>query len=192
MTTEIYNPDLKEAFEYEKAEIEANLEDLMAQFLDASSKNGESTLDEMKIRRLAFAVKYLEEEVEKLKRLKAAVVAEWDHRISEKNKNIAEIKDIIRGYLKEHNNGKSLKLDIGTLSLRSKKPNITNVDAKKLRAYLAERGDLANFLKPGELNVTLAKNELLRKLDSKELTVDEISEFGTYEPEDKSLSIKFK
>ena len=188
-----YNPDLKEALEFEKQEVGENLEDLMAQFLQESEKEHTLELDEMQIRKMMFAIKYIEEEAERLKRLKTAVVAEWDRRIAEKTQNVDEIKAKIKEYVTVQNKGKALKLDIGTASLRKVKHNLEIKDKAALRIWLSNNDKLENFLKPAELDTTLAKNHLLAKVEKNELALVDLPKgMAEYKPEDKSLTIKLK
>jgi exonuclease VII large subunit len=190
-----YNPDLAEALDYEQKEVGMNLESMMSELLDSHEiESGHKTeIDEMSVRRMTLALRYLAEEEETLKRLKEAVMTEWDRRIKEKQDNAAQIKRVIEQYIKEENKGKALKLDVGTVSLRKVKANFTAVDKNRLRAWLNEKGLLDRFIKPAEIDATLAKNYILSQIEQDELSLEDLPEgIGDYRPEEKSVSIRFK
>lgn len=192
--TENYNPDFQSALDYESKEVGLGLEDLMAEIMQNADVREGSTFDEMKIRRMILALRHLKRETEDLKRFKKAVVADWDKRIKDKEKNMDQIKDVIHDFLVKENKGKALSLDVGTVSVRKVAPNfdVTKEQEALLRTYLEEAGMLGNFLKPAELDVSLVKKELVNRIESKSIPVESLQHVGTYQPESTTLSIRMK
>ena len=156
------NLDLKDAMEFEKKEVAATIEDLMAEVMDQAEIK-EKKLDEMTVRKMMFALQYLEEEEKDLKRMKKAVMAEWDRRINKKKEEAENIKAILKSYIEKENNGKPLKLDVGTVSQRRVPHKISIESEAKIREYLTKAGKIDNFLEPAPLNTTLVKNYLMHE-----------------------------
>lgn len=152
------NPRIYEAFDEEAKGID--VQDLMAGMLEQfnADKGYKPTVtDEVKIRKMLLAKKYIEREQERLTLLKAAVVADWDERIRAKGKEIEGIADFIESYLKNQNNGKKLSLDVGTVTLRRSAPKVKLIDDKKEEAiaFLKQHGQFDSFAKAPELDTAL-------------------------------------
>lgn len=189
-----FNPELQAAFDYESKLVGDNLEDLMAEMLDNADRSGEKAFDDLRARKMIFAIRHLERERDELKRYKKAVAAEWDTRIKGKEENIERIKDYLFHSIQENNEGKTLHLDVATLSCK-KVPASFSVDKTKIgkmREYLQEAGILEQFLKPAEINETLAKNQIASMISSGIVQPEAFDEIGTYNPEGQTLSIRMK
>ena len=194
MSTEVFNPDLQAALDFEANEIGMDLESMMAEMLGNAERSGESTFDDLKIRRMVLALRHLEREIDELKRFKKAIAAEWDNRIKGKEKSITQIKDTIHTYLTKENDGKGLKLDVATISVKKVNPSF-EIEKDKiplLRSYLEDAGILDNFLKPPVLDETLAKNQIANMITNKQVPEESMAELGTYKPETTTIAIRMK
>jgi hypothetical protein len=163
------NPKVYEAFEEEAKGID--IQGLMSQMMEQfNNEKGytPSVTDEIKIRKMLLAKKYIEKEQERLVHLKAAIVEEWDVKIKAKAKEIEDITEFIGSFVKNHNGGKKLSLDVGTVSLRRSAPKV-KLDAEKKEdavAFLKQHNQLESFLKPAELDVTLLQNAYISQFSS--------------------------
>ena len=187
-----YNPDLEQAMNFEAQLAAMGLDDLMTEIMENAGVDKDPTLDEMKVRRMIFALRYLDDEIETQKRMKKAIAAEWDSRIKKKEQQQEQIKEQIAKFVNEHNNGKALALDVATVSMKKKAAAIVIKDKAALRNYLVENDELHKFLKPGDLDETLAKKALLARLESNQITLDDLEGIGEYQEEGKSLAIRMK
>jgi hypothetical protein len=165
MTT---NPKIYEAFEEEAKGID--VQDLMSQMMEqfnADKGYTPTVTDEIKIRKMLLAKKYIEREQGRLAHLKAAIVADWDEKIMNKGKEIEGINDFIESYLKHHNNGKKISLDVGTATLRRSAPKV-KLDIEKKEeavAFLKQHNVLESFQKPAELDSTLLQNSYVTQFN---------------------------
>lgn len=160
------NPKLYEAFEEEAKDV--NLEELMQQMLGAfnEEKGYEPTpADEIRIRKMMLARKYLEKEADHLTLLKAAIVEDWDQKIKKKLDDAKSIDEFIERYLKDVNKGKKLSLDVGTATLRRSAPKAKVIDQDKARAFLQEHNQLEAYLKPGVLDVSLLQRSYMNQFE---------------------------
>ncbi len=160
------NPKLHEAFEEEVKDI--NIEDLMQEMLGSFNQEKGYTptpIDEIRIRKMMLARKYIEHEAKRLKVLRDAVKEEWDKRIDKKNEEAAAINDFIEKYLKDFNDGKKLSLDVGTATLKRTAPKTKVIDVERAKKFLKEHGKLDLFLKAPDLDVTLLQDTYLNQFD---------------------------
>lgn len=194
MQTTVFNPDLKEAMDFEVSEAGMDIISLMAEMSGNAEEKQESVFDEMKVRRMVLSLRHLNRELNDLKRFKKAIMAEWDTRIENKKKSITEIKDVIHDYLVNKHEGKGLKLDVATISVKKVSPSF-EIDKSKvplLRAYLEDAGMLQNFLKPPALDETLAKHEIANLITSHKIPAESLEEIGTYRPESTTIVVRMK
>lgn len=162
------NPKLYEAFEEEAKEI--NVEDLMQEMLNSFNQESgynPSATDEIRVRKMMLARKYIEKDVEHLTLLKKAVMEEWDARINKKREEINGLNGLIEKYIKDANKGKKLSLDVGTATLRRSAPKTKIVNIEKAKAHLQEKGELQKFLKAPELDTTLLQKTYINKFNEK-------------------------
>lgn len=162
----IDNPKLYEAFEEEAKDV--NVEDLMQQMLEAFNQDKGYTptpADEIRIRKMMLARKYIEKETERLTFLRDAIIQDWNAKIARKLQEIESINDFIEKYLKEINNGEKLSLDVGTATLRRSAPKAKVVDKDAAKEFLRERGMLESYLKAPELDITLLQNAYAREFE---------------------------
>lgn len=162
------NPKIYEAFEEEAKGID--VEGLMAQMMESfqADKGYKPTVtDEVKIRKMLLARKYIEREQDRLTHLKAAIMADWDEKIQAKQKEIQSINEFIEGYIKNQNGGKKLSLDVGTATLRRSAPKVKLNPEKKddAIAFLKHHGVLESFQKPADLDVSLLQNSYVKQFN---------------------------
>lgn len=158
------NPRLYEAFEEEAKEI--NVEELMQQMLTSFNEQKgyvPTPADEIRIRKMMLARKYIEKEAERLTFLRNAITEDWDAKISRKLQEAVSINDFIEKYLKEINGGKKLSLDVGTATLRRSAPKTKVIDVDKAIDFLKEHGQLSSYLKAPVLDTTLLQNAYLNQ-----------------------------
>lgn len=158
------DPILQEAFEVEAKDID--VKSLMQEMLNAFQEEKDyqpTPMDELKVRKLMLARKYLMKDIEHLTILRDAVVQEWNDRIKRKQEEIDDINGLIAHYLKEVNKGKKLSLDVGTATLRRVPPKAKVVDKERAKQYLQEIGELEKFLKAPELDTTLLQKTLVNQ-----------------------------
>lgn len=156
MTT---NVKLYEAFEEEAKEI--NIEELMQQMLGQFNEQKgyvPTPADEIRIRKMMLARKYIEKEANRLTILRDAIVDDWNTKINRKFQEIESIGEFIEKWLKEANNNQKLSLDVGTATLRRSAPKAKVIDKDKAKDFLKEHGQLESYLKAPELDVTLLQN----------------------------------
>jgi hypothetical protein len=161
---------LQEALNYEAQEAILSIEDMMAEMLGNVEAGGGYTgpkFDEIKIRKMLLARNFLLKEEEKLKEMKAVVAADWDKRIKGKRNQVEVIDGLIDRYIREDNKGKTLSLDVATVSMKRKPHTVKVNDEMKFRLHLAEEGKLESFLKPATLDTTLAQNAILNDYKAK-------------------------
>lgn len=158
------NEYIDQAFEEEGKGID--IQELMAQMM--ASVNEEkgytpSVADELRIRKMMLARRYIEAEMNRLVLLKAAIMQDWDLKIKAKADDIQSINDFIESYLKNQNQGKKLALDVGTASLARSAPK-TKLDPEKKEDainFLKQHNILESFQKPAELDATLLQNSYI-------------------------------
>lgn len=164
----VVNEYLHEALDVEAQDID--IAALMAEMMDSVNQEKgyePSVVDEIRIRKMMLASRYLNQEADHLKKLKAAVVQDWDARIKKKTDDIQSIKDFIESYLKNHNGGKKLALDVGTATLRRTPNKVKLDDSRKMEAidFLKKHNVFENFQKPGELDSTLLQNSYIKEFE---------------------------
>lgn len=160
------NPKLYEAFEEEAKDI--NLEELMAQMLGAfnDEKGYEPTpADEIRIRKMILARKYIEKDIDRLAMLRDAVKDDWNAKINRKKDEIKGIDEFVEKYLKDINKGKKLSLDVGTATLRRNPPKTVVVDEEKARSFLQDHNQLHLYLKPAPLDVSLLQKAYVNQFN---------------------------
>lgn len=151
MSTEI---DFKEAIrlEAEYLDIEQLMEDVLKQMEDEQETDVKLRLDDEKIRRYMLAAKMIEENEEKLKAGKKAVVAQWDKLIAIEAAHRERLRYLvgheIRLRKEEDSKFKNLKLDIGTLSVSKDKKEVKLSSAETLELAARMKGDHEKYIKP--------------------------------------------
>lgn len=162
---------LQEALNFEAKEAAVSLEELMGQILKNAEEAGENIrqeeLDDYTIRKMTLAKHYLLKDIEKMEKMKKAIVAEWDTRIDKKKNEIKAIEDIIFKFLKNQNGGKALQFDIATISTKKNPHRVKVTDEAKAREYLAANNLLEDFLKPAPLDNSSLQKYMLDKLMEK-------------------------
>jgi len=162
--------ELLEALEYEGQEAVQSLEEMMAEMLGNVEKGGDyvrDELDEYTVRKMLLARNYTQKDIEKMQNLKSAIVMDWDRRINNKKKDITNIEDMVDGYVRKQNKGKTLALDVATASLKRYGHKVKVKDKADVRAYFEEKNMLDKFLKPAQLDETLAQNHFMNLFESK-------------------------
>lgn len=162
MSTKLY-----EAFAEEAKEID--LQSLMAEMMESYNQEKgvqPNPLDELKVRKLMLARKYVEREVERLVLLKNSIMQEWDERIAKKAKEIEGIAGLIEHYIKNVNNGQKLSLDIGTATLRTSAHKVKVEDEEAAREFLQEHGVLQNYLKSPQLDIPLVQASYMNQFNA--------------------------
>jgi hypothetical protein len=158
------NPRLYEAFEEEAKDID--VQDLMEQMLASfNEKKGytPTPADEIRIRKMMLARKYIEKEASHLTLLRDAISEDWNTKINRKAQEVQGINDFIEKYLKEANGGQKLSLDVGTATLRRSAPKAKVVDVDKATEFLKEHGQLSAYLKAPLLDSTLLQNAYINQ-----------------------------
>lgn len=160
---------LHEAFEEEAKDI--NIEDLMAEMLGNFNQEKGYTptpADEIRIRKMMLAKRYIEKEAERLTMLRDAIMDDWNAKIKKKYQEAESIVEFIEKWIKEVNKGEKLSLDVGTATLRRSAPKVKvkadQIDAAK--AFLQEHGQLQAYLKPAPLDTTLLQNAYIKQFES--------------------------
>lgn len=164
MTTD--NPKLYEAFEEEAKDI--NIEELMQEMLgnfQAEKGYTPTPADEIRIRKMMLARKYIEKEADRLTMLRNAIMEDWNAKITRKFQEIDNINEFIEKWLKEANAGEKLSLDVGTATLRRSAPKTKVVDKDKAKDFLVASGQLNSFLKAPELDTTLLQNAYVNQFN---------------------------
>ncbi|MEB2276983.1 hypothetical protein LAV82_23475 [Bacillus sp. ILBB4] len=168
------NPKLYEAFAEEAQDI--NVQDLMAQMLENYNQEKgyvPTPADEIRIRKMMIAMKFLEEERNHLAMLKQAIMDEWDTRIKAKSKDIDGIKEFIEKYIKDANQGKKLSLDVGTATLRRNPPKVKVTDTEKAVEFLKQHNMFEQFAKAPVLDTTLLQNSYINDFNKQVATETE-------------------
>ncbi|ARC67295.1 hypothetical protein B14_200084 (plasmid) [Bacillus licheniformis] len=153
------NPKLYEALEEEAKDI--NIEDLMNEMLESFTQEKgciPTPTDELKVRKMVLARKYIEREIDRLTMLRDAIKAEWDQKIQKKKEEIDGLNGLIEKYIKDANNGKKLSLDVATVSLKRTGPKAVVIDEEKARDFLKQHNQLEKYLKKPALDSTLLQN----------------------------------
>ncbi len=160
------NPKLYEAFEEEAKSID--IEELMQEMLDSfNQEKGHvpTPADEIRIRRMMLARKYIEKEADRLTMLRDAIIEEWNGRINKKLEEVNSINDFIERFLKDANGGKKLSLDVGTATLRRTAPKTKVIDADKAKVFLEECGRLQEFQKAPVLDEVLLQKSYINQFN---------------------------
>lgn len=120
--------------------------------------------NDLDIRRMVIRRKYLTQDRDNLKEMKAAVVNQWDQRIKSKENQIDQINEIIYNYALQR--GGSVVLDVGTVSMRTNKHKVEITDLDALTALIETRDDKDKFLKKPEYDETAIKAYFTGLLDT--------------------------
>lgn len=159
---------LNQAYALEAREAAQSIEELMAEMLgnvEEATGYAPRKMDEMTIRRMLFARKYLGEEKEKLATMKQAVALEWDLRISKKQAQIDQIDGLVDKFIREENKGKALTLDVATPTLRKVPHKVDIKDKTKVIEHLKNTGEYKKFTKE-TLDETAAKKHYIEQLNT--------------------------
>jgi hypothetical protein len=160
------NPKLYEAFEEEAKEI--NIEDLMQQMMDSFNQEKgyiPTPVDEVRIRKMMLARRYIEKEADRLTILRGAILEDWNTKIQRKLQEAKGIEEFIERYLKDVNKGEKLSLDVGTATLRRSAPKTKVIDEEMATAFLKEHGQLAAYQKAPVLDTALLQNSYIRQFN---------------------------
>lgn len=122
-------------------------------------------VDEITIRKMIIAKKFKNQEIDRLKRLRDAVKAEWDKKIKAAEKEIEGMDSVIHNFIEKDNKGNKLILDVATVSLREVKHGIDVMDPEALKLYLSQRGVLHQFMMEPQLDTTAAKNYVIEEME---------------------------
>lgn len=161
------NTMLEEAYSTEAKDIDIQelMQDMLNNFQQETNYEP-NPFDEVKIRKLMLARKYILKDIQHIKQLRDAIIQEWNDRIERKEKEINDINNIIEYYIKHVNNGQKLSFDIGTATLRRNAPKAKVVDKIKAREYLQQIGELDKYLKAPELDTTLLQKTYINEFKS--------------------------
>lgn len=155
---------LYEAFDEEAKDVD--VADLMQQMMESYNQEKGYTptpADEVRIRKMMLARKYIEREADRLTLLREAVLEDWTARINKKLEEAKSIEEFIEDWIKNHNKGAKLSLDVGTATLRRTGPKVKVADAEKAKAFLQEHGQLQAYLKPAPLDTTLLQTAYMNQ-----------------------------
>ena len=131
-------------------------------------------IDLLTIRKMMIRYKMNELEIKKTKELKSAVMESWDKKIKSIEEDNESLKAIIDHWINETNGGKPAAFpDVGTAGTRKVPHSVSVKDPILFRHWLEQRGKLQLFLKPQELDVTAAKNDIVTYIDD---TADRLAE----------------
>lgn len=160
--------NLIEAYEEEAKDI--NIEELMAEMLGNFNETKGYTptpADEIRIRKMMLAKRYLEKEAERLTFLRDAIVEDWNAKIKRKLQEVTSIEEFIEKWIKEVNGGNKLSLDVGTATLRRSAPKVKlKADQiEQAKAFLEKHGQLESYLKPAPLDATLLQNAYINQFN---------------------------
>lgn len=144
--------DFKEAIrlESEMLDIEQMMEDVLKEMELQQQADIKLRLDDEKIRRYMLAVKMIEENENKLKAAKAAIVAQWDKLIAnettQRNRLRSLVEHEIRLRKEEDSKFKNLKLDIGTLNVSKDKKEVKLSSAETLEFTARMKGEHEKYI----------------------------------------------
>ena len=165
---------------------------------DEQKLQSEWNLDELTIRKMLIKSKLLHLDLEKKKQMKQTIVSEWDRMIESVQKQISSIESLVQDYLRHDHQGKSLQLDVATVSLRNVKDNIQVKDKQLFENFLMRLEAKNEYLKQPEIDYTKAKNDYLSSLKEKypdAIPQEQIHLLDTYgleyKPQHKTLSIRY-
>lgn len=192
------NQAFYEALEEEAKDI--NIEDLMNEMLNSfNQEKGQAPTptDELKVRKMVLARKYIEKEINRLTMLRDAVKADWDQKIAKKKEEIEGLNGLIEHFIKVTNKGKKLSLDVATISLKRTGPRTVVQDEEKARDFLKEHNQLEKYLKKPELNTTLLQNayrndfkELVSKEAERRIIIEEKSKGSLSQKRKKEIELE--
>lgn len=154
------------AFDEEAKTID--VQDLMAQMMESvnAEKGYEpNPIDELKIRKMMLARKFIEKEANRLAMLRDAIKAEWDEKVKRKLDEVNGINEFIEMWIKKYNKGQKLSLDVGTATLRRSAPKVKVNDVVKAKAFLEQHKQLASYQKAPELDTTLLQNAYINQFN---------------------------
>jgi hypothetical protein len=159
---------LHEAFEEEAKDI--NIEDLMAQMMESVNQEKgyvPTPADEIRIRKMMLAKRYIDNETVRLAALRDAVNNDWNARIKKKQDEAASIMEYIEMYIKNVNGGKKLSLDVGTATLRRSAPKVKlkSDQTEEAKSFLQQHGQLEAYLKPAPLDASLLQNAYMKQFN---------------------------
>lgn len=166
-----------------------DIEDMMSSMLSEYQNETNEKTDKMDyfeekeyIRKLMIVTKFLTKERDELKEMKSRVVESWDDRINSKEKQINSIREYIKYFIENENEGKALEFEVGKASSRVTAPSIrmkklTKDQESALIKQLKEQDILDHFSKISIDNKTLVDSFKAQiKREAEVSTAKEVSE----------------
>lgn len=160
--------ELQEALRYEMEllDIENDVNNILESYSQDAGVVTE--ISEYKIRNMILAIKYHQEEQDKLDEMKKVVMAQWTNKIDAKKKQIKQLRDIVLTWL-EQSNTKKLSLDVATLSEKNTKYalGLKNTDESKeaVTAFLQQTNSLNQYLKEPEIDYDAFLGDLKKAVE---------------------------
>lgn len=175
--------ELQEALRYEMEllDIENDVNNILESYSQDAGVVTE--ISEYKIRNMILAIKYHQEEQDKLDEMKKVVMAQWTNKIDAKKKQIKQLRDIVLTWL-EQSNTKKLSLDVATLSEKNTKYalNLKNTDESKeaVAAFLQQTNSLNQYLKEPEIDYDAFLGDLKKAVEEQsKLQIQQMIEHET-------------
>lgn len=175
--------ELQEALRYEMEllDIENDVNNILESYSQDAGVVTE--ISEYKIRNMILAIKYHQEEQDKLDEMKKVVMAQWTNKIDAKKKQIKQLRDIVLTWL-EQSNTKKLSLDVATLSEKNTKYalDLKNTDESKeaVAAFLQQTNSLNQYLKEPEIDYDAFLGDLKKAVEEQsKLQIQQMIEHET-------------
>lgn len=175
--------ELQEALRYEMEllDIENDVNNILESYSQDAGVVTE--ISEYKIRNMILAIKYHQEEQDKLDEMKKVVMAQWTNKIDAKKKQIKQLRDIVLTWL-EQSNTKKLSLDVATLSEKNTKYalGLKNTDESKeaVAAFLQQTNSLNQYLKEPEIDYDAFLGDLKKAVEEQsKLQIQQMIEHET-------------
>lgn len=175
--------ELQEALRYEMEllDIENDVNNILESYSQDAGVVTE--ISEYKIRNMILAIKYHQEEQDKLDEMKKVVMAQWTNKIDAKKKQIKQLRDIVLTWL-EQSNTKKLSLDVATLSEKNTKYalDLKNTDESKeaVAAFLQQTNSLNQYLKEPEIDYDAFFEDLKKAVEEQsKLQIQQMIEHET-------------
>lgn len=175
--------ELQEALRYEMEllDIENDVNNILESYSQDAGVVTE--ISEYKIRNMILAIKYHQEEQDKLDEMKKVVMAQWTNKIDAKKKQIKQLRDIVLTWL-EQSNTKNLSLDVATLSEKNTKYalGLKNTDESKeaVTAFLQQTNSLNQYLKEPEIDYDAFLGDLKKAVEEQsKLQIQQMIEHET-------------
>lgn len=175
--------ELQEALRYEMEllDIENDVNNILESYSQDAGVVTE--ISEYKIRNMILAIKYHQEEQDKLDEMKKVVMAQWTNKIDAKKNQIKQLRNIVLTWL-EQSNTKKLSLDVATLSEKNTKYalGLKNTDESKeaVAAFLQQTNSLNQYLKEPEIDYDAFLGDLKKAVEEQsKLQIQQMIEHET-------------